>query len=151
MPPKAREGRRLCPDTPDGIPHLVDQPRARRCDQHRAQRHRWADANRYRTNRKPPLDPLPWEPEPLTLERRREALRLFADVNALQIAETAAHLHATVARLADVREAMTPHARQHFDLGVARLQALTNALLDIAAGMGWTAQPEDPSGPDSVR
>lgn len=42
------EGRRLCADQPDGIPHLVDRPRAQRCDQHRAQRHRWSDANLYR-------------------------------------------------------------------------------------------------------
>lgn len=129
------EGRRLCIDQPDGIPHVVDQPRARRCDQHRAQRHRWSDANRYRATRK--LPPLPWEPEPLTLERRREALRLFADFNATQISDTAQNLQATVNRLRDLRQAMPSQARQHFDLGVARLDALANSLFDIASSMGW--------------
>ncbi len=39
---------------------------------------------------------------------------------------------------------MTPQARQHFDLGIARLEALTNTLLDIAATMGWP--PISPEG-----
>ena len=142
--PEPREGRRLCADQPDGIPHLVDQPRARRCDQHRQQRHRWSDANRYRSKQTPPLPPLPWIPAPLTLERRREALRLFADDNAVAITDTARQLHTTITRLKDVRGAMTPQARQHFDLGIARLEALTNTLLDIAATMGWP--PISPEG-----
>lgn len=132
------EGRRLCADQPDGIPHLVDRPRAQRCDQHRAQRHRWSDANLYRSHQDPPLPLLPWIPEPLTYERRREALRQFQDLNATQIAGTAAHIRATIARLGTVRDAMTPQARTHFDLGINRLEALTEALFGIAAGMGWS-------------
>ncbi len=134
--PTVDEGRRLCADSGTGIPHLVDQARAQRCDQHRAQRHRWSDANRWRARREPPLPPLPWEPEPLTYERRQEALRLFADHNAVAITDTVRQLRATVTRLAQVRGALTPQARQHFDLGIARLEALTNSLLDIAGTMG---------------
>jgi hypothetical protein len=129
--------RRLCADRPDGIPHLVDQPRAQRCDQHRAQRHRWSDANRYRKRQEPPLPPLPWQPDPLTPERRREALHLFADHNATQIVETARHIRATINRLREIRPTLNAQSRQHFDLGVARLEALTNTLTDIAATMGW--------------
>lgn len=139
--PHTEEGRRLCADQPDGIPHLVDQPRAKRCDQHRAQRHRWSDANRYRSRQDPPLPPLPWEPDPLTPQRRREALHQFADHNATQIIDTVRHIQATITRLTDVRDAMTPQARQHFDLGIARLDALTKTLLDIAQTMGWPPTP----------
>lgn len=135
--PETPAGRRLCADQPDGIPHLVDQPRAKRCDQHRAQRHRWSDANRYRANRKPPLPPLPWNPDPLTPQRRREALHQFADINATQIFDTVRNIRATLGRLREVRPALTPQARQPFDLGLARLDALAKTLLDIAATMGW--------------
>jgi hypothetical protein len=92
-------GRRRCVDSPDEVPHLVDTPRALRCDQHREQRHRWSDANGYRrrTGRKP----LPWVPDPLTPERRRDALALLTNEHGwelLQIAhaltQSANHLQA---------------------------------------------------------
>ncbi|MEZ5184677.1 MAG: hypothetical protein R2720_02935 [Candidatus Nanopelagicales bacterium] len=142
--PETPAGRRLCADQPDGIPHLVDQPRAKRCDQHRAQRHRWSDANRYRSTRVPPLPLLPWEPDPLTPQRRREALRQFADINATQIFDTVRNIRATLGRLQEVRPALTPQARQPFDLGLARLDALAKTLLDIAQVMGW---PPDTNAP----
>lgn len=141
-------GRRLCADQPDGIPHLVDQPRAKRCDQHRAQRHRWSDANRYRSTRVPPLPLLPWNPDPLTPQRRREALRQFADINATQIFDTTRHIQATVKTLTEVRDAMTPQARTHFDHGIARLDVLTKTLLNIARTMGW---PPRATGNDAGR
>jgi len=132
-----QRGRRLCPDQPDGIPHYVDRPRAQRCDQHREQRHRWSDANLYRRKQVPPLPPLPWNPEPLTPERRREALHQFADRNAAAIVQTVTHLRATIATLRQIRPALDAQARQHFDVGTARLEALANELSNIAAVMGW--------------
>ncbi len=151
QPAPTYESRRLCPDQPDGIPHLVDQPRAKRCDQHRAQRHRWSDANRYRKANN--LPPAPWNPEPLTPERRREALHLFADRNAVAVTQTATQIRATIGRLRAVPVTMSPQARQYFDLGLARLEALTDALTDIAQGMGWppasVAGRQRPSGNES--
>lgn len=133
--PIEREGRRLCADKPDGIPHLVDQPRAKRCDQHREQRHRWSDANRYRkANGQPPL---PWEPEPLTLQRRREALNLFADQNAVAISQTATHIVRTTAMLRSLRGKLEPADQQHLDVGLARIDALSDHLQSIAKVMGW--------------
>lgn len=144
-----REGRRLCADQPDGIPHLVDQPRAQRCDQHRAQRHRWSDANRYRTRERLPL--LPWKPEPLTPDRRREALRLFADINATQIVETVQQIRGILTRLTELQPTMTAQARPRLEVGLARLDALSTTLLDIAATMGWPSYPRGVSDPDGVR
>lgn len=144
--PETPAGRRLCADSQSEIPHLVDHPRAKRCDQHRVQRHRWSDANRYRKAND--LPPLPWNPDPLTPQRRREALQLFADINATQILDTARHIQATVRGLAEVRDAMTPQARTHFDHGLARLDVLTKALLNIAQTMGW---PPRATGNDAGR
>jgi hypothetical protein len=73
-------GRAYCADEPDGIRHLVDSPRAARCDQHRLQRHRWSDANAHRRRAGKP--PKKWVPEPLTFDRRREALLLHTDTHA---------------------------------------------------------------------
>lgn len=134
-PPTPDPSRRFCPDQPDGIPHLVNQPRAQRCDQHRAQRHRWSDANRYRRTNGLPL--LPWNPDPLTPDNRRQALHQFADHNAVAITDTARNIQTTITRLAEVRGQMTPQARTQFDLGLARLDALAKTLLDIARTMGW--------------
>lgn len=133
------EGRRLCVDQPDGIPHLVDEPRAQRCDQHRAQRHRWSDANRYRRLNNLPL--LPWQPQPLSPERRGEALRLFADHNAVQVYNTARNIQAASKRLRALRNEMSPKTQVGLDLGLASLDAMSGTLLDIAQTMGWPPAP----------
>lgn len=99
-------GRRWCLDEPDGIRHLVDSPQAKRCDQHRDQRHRWSDANGYR--RRNDQHPLPWIPDPLTPERRKAAIALLANEHGwelLQIADaltqSANHLEARTKPKAD--------------------------------------------------
>jgi hypothetical protein len=129
------EGRRYCSDQPDGIPHLVDEPRAHRCDQHRAQRHHWSDANRYRKKAGLPL--LPWTPDPLTVERCRDALRLTADYNARIISQIARDLAATIRRLDAPRNRLSTEERQYLIVSLGRLEADANALTDIAHTMGW--------------
>lgn len=132
------QSRRLCADTPEGIPHLVDAPRAHRCDQHRAQRHRWSDANLYRKRNGLPL--LEWIPDPLTAERRREALRDFSDRNAADIVRAAEMIKRTISTLAQIRGDLPSASQQHFDVGAARIVALASDLLDTAAAMGTPSQ-----------
>lgn len=90
-------GRAYCADEPDGIRHLVDSPRAARCDQHRLQRHRWSDANAHRRRAGKPLKK--WVPEPLTLDRRREALRLHGDTHAQLITQAVTRIRQNVDEL----------------------------------------------------
>ena len=116
----APEGRSYCADEPDGIPHLVDAPRAERCDQHRLQRHRWSDANAARRRAGKP--PKKWVPEPLTLDRRREALLLHTDANALLIAQAATRIRQS----ADELDAnLTPNlGNEQFRLLVKNLESI---------------------------
>lgn len=140
--PGGGEGRRLCVDRPQGIPHLVDRPRALRCDQHRAQRHRWSDANRYRRKEGRPL--LEWVPDPLTPDRRREALALFADDNARRLAIAAGELDAVTERLADLRPRVPTDTRQELIGYLRRLKAVTDTLHDLTEllGLGWATPPQ---------
>ena len=114
------EGRRYCADEPDGIPHLVDAPRAERCEQHRQQRHRWNDANAARRRAGKP--PKAWVPEPLTLDRRREALLLHSDANSLLIAQAVTRIRHSVDNL-DAN--LTPTlGNQQFRLLVKNLESI---------------------------
>lgn len=131
----SERGRGWCLDEPEGIRHLVDSPRAKRCDQHRDQRHRWSDANGYR--RRNGREPLPWIPDPLTPERRKAAVALRTNEHGwelLQIADTldqsARNLEARTSLRAD-----SPLARTFF----GHLQSVANQadrLRDLAERMG---------------
>lgn len=92
-------GRGRCVDSPDGIPHLVDSPRALRCDQHREQRHRWSDANGYR--RRTGRQPLPWVPNPLTPERRKAAVALLTNEHGWELLQIADALTQSADNLED--------------------------------------------------
>lgn len=135
----SRSGRRqpitrLCVDQPDGIPHLVDHPRAARCDQHREQRRKWGGANSFRRRTSKPL--LPWTPDPLEPTRRREALDQFADKNAADILRTARLIKGTLETLKEARAGLPLAHQQHFDVGIARIDALANDLTVTARVMG---------------
>lgn len=130
----ADDTRRLCADRPDGIPHLVDRPKAQRCDQHRAQRHRWSDANLYRKHNG--LPPLPWEPEPLTRLRRLDALRQFADYNAVEVAKAARAIGDRARALRGESASLDEPERSQFGRALAQIELMTEDLLGIAAAMG---------------
>ncbi len=151
LPPSAvteeDEGRRLCADRPQGIPHLVDAPRAQRCDQHRAQRHKWSDANNHR--KKKGLPPKEWVPDPLTPDRRREALLLFADDNARRIIHAARELGLVTERLQPLAARLPAGERQHLIVGLARLNALKGNLEDIANLLGWPRPPATSDSPQT--
>lgn len=129
------EGRRYCVDQPDGIPHLVDSPRAQRCDQHREQRHRWSDANGKRRKAGKPI--LNWVPEPLSPSRRREALDLIADRSAGDIRRAAHKIHQAIN---EIESKIRPHpeadAFRVLALNLARLKVQCENLTDIADRMG---------------
>lgn len=125
---------RLCVDQPDGIPHLVDHPRAVRCDQHREQRRKWGDANSFRRRTGKPE--LAWTPDPLEPRRRREALDTFADKNAADILRTARLIQGTLTKLKQARARLPLAHQQHFDVGIARIEALANDLMVTAGVMG---------------
>lgn len=136
--------RRLCLDQPDGIPHLVDRPRAVRCDQHREQRRKWSDANSFRRRINQP--PQPWVPHPLERERRREAIRLFTDENAADVLRAATLIQRTVRDLRQVRRGLPTTYQQHFDIGVARIEALAAGLVATAQTMGSGLQAPSSTG-----
>lgn len=136
-------GRRLCVEQPDGIPHLVDRPRAVRCDQHREQRRKWSDANSFRRRHNQP--PQPWVPNPLELERRREAISLFVDRNAADVLRDALLVIRTAEALKQVRAVLPLSHQQHFDVGVARIEALAGSLVATAEAMGGAPIQRAPS------
>lgn len=129
------EGRRYCVDQPDGIPHLVDSPRAQRCDQHREQRHRWSDANAKRKKAgKPTLD---WVPEPLGPQRRIEALLFVSGASAEHVG-TAAYAIGESLKSIETNIRPQPGTDKYEILvsEIARIRAQCEVLRQVARRMG---------------
>ena len=130
-----REGRRYCVDKPDGIAHLVDSPRAQRCDQHREQRHRWSDANGKR--RKAGKSLLDWVPEPLSPSRRRVALDLISVRSAGDIRRAADTIDQAITEIeSNIRLRPETDAYRVLALNLARLKVQGENLNEIANQMG---------------
>jgi len=124
----------MCADAPQGIPHLVDKPRARRCDQHARQRDLWTDANGFR--RRTGRPELEWVPDPLTPERRREALSLFANDNATDLRRHTGLIRDCVSELREFTTMLRPTAATQMNTELARIDTLCRQLDDLAERLG---------------
>lgn len=132
--PRKLASLRMCADAPQGIPHLVDKPRARRCDQHARQRHLWTDANGFRRrNGKPELE---WVPDPLTPERRREALSVFANDNATDLRRNTGLIRDSVAEIRKATPALPPTMQAQTNEELARIDTLCRQLDALAERLG---------------
>lgn len=118
----------MCIDRPDCIPHMVDQPRARRCEQHRTQRRRWSNANWWRRHHD--LPPLPWVPDPLTPARRQAATRQFADRNIADIRRSTTLIRLALASIEEAKPGVPPKHWQHIEVRVNRIAALVSIIDD---------------------
>lgn len=123
----------LCIDRPNGIPHTVDQPRARRCEQHRSQRRRWSNANWWRRHHD--LPPLPWVPDPLTPRRRQAAVRQFADRNIADIRRSTTLIRLALASIQEAKPGVSPKHWQHIEVRVNRIAALVSVIDDTTQVM----------------
>ena len=90
-------------------------------------------------------------PDPLTPDRRREALLLFADDNARRIILAARELGNVTERLQPLAARLPVSDRQHLIVGLARLNALKGNLEDIANLLGWPQPRATPHGPQATQ
>lgn len=138
--PSRERGRRLCPDTPDGIPHFIEGTRASRCDQHRAERHAWSDHNSYLTKRaqqegrQPDL--LPWQPNPLLPSVRDRALRELSTQRGRDVMHTARRIEGVLQSMASARTGVPPQHWSHLAEGIRILQAQAEYLYEQAVQLG---------------
>ena len=123
----------LCVDSEADIPHLVEAPRRKRCEQHQIQRARWSKTNWWR--RRNGLDPHVWVPDPLTPLRRREALRDFADLNADSVRKSVRIILSALSNVVEVRATLPSQHRDQLDMGVNRIQAACSDLTATANAM----------------
>lgn len=123
----------LCIDSEADIPHLVENPRRKRCEQHEIQRTCWSKTNWWR--RRHGLDPHPWVPDPLTPYRRREALRDFADLNADSVHNSVRIILTALSNMVEVRTTLPSRHRDQLDLGVNRIHAACRDLTATANAM----------------